>query len=211
LLYVWTLALQGRCRYPSYVILTLVPISVSVRLNVASEYEKAVWLLLVDINRWSNWLFLTAMLLWWIKRDIWCCVRWEIGGRALVAFVGGAKLIPMHIICLYAAIRGLVSRRTMRLNLWRSDLHSGESISWATGRRAVSVSLVHIPVHILAVVVDVLNQLARTNCSMRCCSSWDVLSRISLVAMAACRTLASMRIDVREGWSHSNMICAWSS
>ena len=73
----------------------------------------------------------------------------------------------------------------MRRNLCLSDILIGASILKSGGRRALRVSVVHIPVQMRAVVGGELSQLARVSCSMKCLSMGDVLSRCSLVAMLA--------------------------
>ena len=87
----------------------------------------------------------------------------EIGGREEKAGVGTVEVVLVRIICLYTAINGAVSSLVMRRYLYLSAFRIAESMSWLCGKRATIVSLVHIPVHIRAVVGEVLSQLARVN------------------------------------------------
>ncbi len=133
-------------------LLIRVPISASVRLKAASEYENAVWLLLWDMYRWSNWLVAVGWLHWCTSSDVWCWNLLEILGRDGQLVPSVVLLVPIWIICLYAEIRGWVRSCTIRRYLYRSARHIGDSISWDRGRRSINVFLFHIPVQIRAVV-----------------------------------------------------------
>ena len=105
------------------------PMSESARLKAASEYAKALWLLLGEIYRCPSWLDWDGWLDWWTRSAALFLVLPGMEGR-----VGGVplymeELVPMHIIFLYAVISGYVRSRTIRRYRYLSDFPMGEDMS----------------------------------------------------------------------------------